>query len=193
MLGKWLSKLTNKSPKSPIKVISDGIASEKEPDLNTENPQGIYMTSDGIPVGKYIEHLFNTKYEYTEYIHPDKWEPPMKELFWLIIKDRKNWTKKHNMGPFFEYTHILEYTHKNLNVVVEVSYKYSCGRKAQCTLSISDSQTQCIATYVEVYKEIIYGSKLERILRIDLCRVNRKQREAKASEAKMIADYLESK
>jgi hypothetical protein len=187
MFGKWLSKLTNKSPKAPVKVISDGIASEKEPDLDTENPQGIHMTSDGIPVGKYIEHLFNTKYEYTEYIHPDKWEPPMKELFWLIIKDRKNWNTEKT-----KY-YLSKYTHKKLDVVVVMDYVYRCGRSARCNLSISNSQTLCIVTYVKVYKEIIYGSKLERILRIDLCRVNRKQREAKASEAKMIADYLESK
>ena len=187
MFGKWLSKLTNKSPKAPIKVIYGGIASEKEPDLNTENPQGIHMTSDGIPIGKYVEHLFNTKNEYTEYIHPDKWEPPMKELFWLIIKDRKNWNAEHN-GDF-----LSKYTHKKLGVVVAMGYMYKYGRDAQCTLSISDSQTHCIVRYIEVYRDIIYGEKLERIRRIQVCRSNREQREAKAAEAKMITDYLESK
>ena len=121
------------------------------------------------------------------------WQPPMVELFLLMLKDRKNWVHSKTEEEVGNNVFIIHsYTHNNLGMIVKVrEWRYSSGRDYSAEgICISNGEVGKVIDALNLYQ---YTDKMLRLKRIKDIRKERIENEKRNADAKRIREYLESK
>lgn len=202
-LAKWVANLYYSQQRKPNEPE---ITYQKQDDNIVERCEIVFP--DGNKLQLYKKERFSTFYE-TDYIwcisnlphNPavkelpnfSAWQPPMVELFLLMLKDRKNWVHSKieetvGLDQVIYYLH----NHTTLGIVVKIKWVVNRGSHDYQVegICISNGEVGKVIDALNLYQ---YTDKMLRLERIKKIRKERIENEKRNADAKRIREYLEGK